>query len=222
MFNEIKNSLKIIFTIGFSLALLPTIADIFGHSSQERNNILSLLTNYATVIQFIGIFLTSLPTIIYFLILSKEKRSKNVLKLAVSNDPIWDIESLKYHTRFIFYKVQCAWKDETTDALKGYATPEFISWFKEEIKNKTTNKTSAIDVSQTRIVYCQDFVENEMDKFAGYLKVNIMEDNGKEKLSKKEFSEIYHFVRFQNDWLLNKVAGGGIWNLFFVSSKHEE
>lgn len=222
MIKQIKNSIKTVIVVGISLFLIPTIADIVGNNSGERNFIMSFFRNFGSLLQLIGIITTSSSGIIYFVISLKEKKSEQVLEKASMHDSIWNVESLKYQTRFIFYKIQGALENKKIDSLQNYTTSDFILWFKKIIENNIDTTINTIDIIETRIICCQDFQQNDKDKFVGYLKGTVVQVTGSGEHSKKEFEEAYHFVRCQNDWLLNKIDSDSIWNLISYSSKYEE
>jgi hypothetical protein len=165
------------------------------------------------------------PGSIYLVVLLKEKRAENILVKADCNDPIWDEDSLKNQTRATFYKVQGCLRNDDITPIMGYATEEFISWFKKVLENKNENKIASayIDITETRIICCEDFLHNDKDRFVGYIKGNLLrdEDGDENDSPKKEFSEVYYFVRFKNDWFLNKIDSSTLWNLLSFNSKYQ-
>src|SRR5215467_6753629 len=97
---------------------------------------LSLLLN-SNFIQLIGLIFTTFSGSAYVIILLKEKRSEKILTKAEYNDPIWDEGSLKNQTRATFYKVQGCLRNDDITPIMGYATEEFLSWFKKVLENKS-------------------------------------------------------------------------------------
>ena len=222
MFKGIKDALKPIIILSISLLLFPTIAEMIGKNFDERNRVFSFLANSSFVIQSIGIIITSLSGTLFVFILYKEKKVKEVLVKAGIRDAIWDLEHLKYHTRFVFYKIQNSWENDNITSLQDYATPEFILWFKDVLKSKGNKNYNEVNISDTRIICCEDFLNNDKDKFVGYIMGYLIADGDTDSSYKKQFSEEYHFVRFQNDWLLSKIGSGNIFNIAFSTNKFEQ
>jgi hypothetical protein len=222
MLNDLKKSLWPIIVIGVSLFLLPAIIQILGIDPDDDSILYSILNS--SLIQVLGILLTTFSAAVYLIILLKEKRSKEILAKADINDPIWDENSLKYQTRATFYKVQSAFKNHEIAPLLDQATPGFISWFRQILNDKDEDKIAPtyIDITETRIICCKDFLNNEEDKFVGYIGGNIIPVRDDADSPRKEFSEMYHFVRSQNGWLLNKIDGSNLWNLISFSSRYEQ
>jgi predicted lipid-binding transport protein (Tim44 family) len=222
MIRSIKNLLWPVIFIGVTLFLLPTIADALGGDSGKHGNVLAFLKNSSGVIQGIGILLAACSGAGFLFVSYKEKRSLATLEVAGNKDPIWDEDSLKYQTRYAFYRVQHAWETRDMSGLQGYATPEFISWFKDVLQKKPAEAMSNIDITETHVVCCQNYTDNDKDKFDGYIKGNLIEPADEDQTPTKDFTEIYHFVRSGNDWLLNKINSGNILNLLLLENKEQE
>ncbi|HEX2683828.1 MAG TPA: hypothetical protein VHL77_07840, partial [Ferruginibacter sp.] len=168
MNNSSKNWLKHFIILSISMFLIPTIADIISNNSRERNRILDFVANWAGVFQIAGVIFSIISGATFLALKLKEKRSKQILEIA-AKDPIWNLESLKYHTRFIFYKVQYSLKSRNSDELSKFATPEFILDFNKIIEDKDNCFGLDIDITETRIICCRDYLNNNKDKFAGYI-----------------------------------------------------
>jgi len=222
MLNDLKKSLWPIIVIGISLLLIPTIVQLL-HLDPDEDAWLYLILN-SNLVQVLGILLAIFSGGVYLTILLKEKRSETILTEAGEIDPIWDEDSLKNQTRAAFYKVQGALRHHEIEPLRDYATPEFISWFQQVLSDKRESNIAAtdIDITETRIICCADFLNNDKDRFVGYIRGNLVEDQNNEDSLKKEFSEMYHFVRARSGWLLNKIDGTNFWNLLSFSSKYQK
>ena len=139
-------------------------------------------------------------------VLYKELRAKKILRKAVVRDGIWDENELKVTARGMFYKIQYALAEFDMTNLKDYLTTEFLLMFTSEVqKLRATNRkieVDSIDITETRIVCSRDFLNNDKDRFVAYIKGNLTLDS-----KSKGFEEMYHFIRNDNDWLLNKING---------------
>ena len=247
MYINIKNLLWIIISVSVSILLLPTLIGIFG----LHNEIIQfIMANGDDIYAVIVLSSSILSGILILLISDREKKAKATLAMALKKDAIWDIDSLTYHTRMIFYKVHNAWNNNDPTGLQDYFTLEFLEWFKEILANKTEDaqqdKNLIFNITGTNIICCQDFLNNDKDKFVGYIQGNLIEAGDPEETADdgtftdnnggtwkfstnggetgdKEFSEVYHFCRSQDDWLLNKIDFRiSIWNLLSETNKFEQ
>jgi predicted lipid-binding transport protein (Tim44 family) len=216
-----KNEKYLLFSILASLAmiLLP-----------ERLSSGLVIVNDAVIIA--GYILLISSGILTGLLIYKRFAAYRVIKKASQGDPIWDEEKLKVHTRSILYKLQYCLDKGDADELKGLLTPEFLHSFEKTINSvKVTQPgivVDAIDVNETYIISCKNYLQNDKDRYAAYIKGTYTEaavyysqgqrirDYG---LPEKQFEEIYHFVRKENDWLLDKInARVNVFNLLFSTS----
>lgn len=247
MYKSIKKLLWIIISIAVSILLFPTIIKIFGIDLRQYDILNSLLTNYYGICAVIGVCSSIISGLLLLLINDKERKAKIVLNEAVGKDAIWDIDNLTYHTRMVFYKVQSAWNNNDVTVLQDYFTAEFTGWFIEQLKSKRADDDNInFDITDTNIICCQDFLNNDKDRYEGYIQGNIIDGNdrnasgsddtltdeqgeqwristGNEDPVPQQFSEVYHFIRSKNDWLLNKIDFKiSIWDLLRERNKFEQ
>jgi predicted lipid-binding transport protein (Tim44 family) len=234
MFKDLKRLLQFFIVTAVSMFLFPTILRLLGFESFDVQNISTLLI-------LAGIVSSTISGAIAVIIIYKSKNAERLLQNAAARDAIWNEDSLKVQTRSVFYKVLTAWTNEDASLIKECVTDEYFQFFKIRLatKNeaKVTNIVNSIDISETRIICCQDFVNNEEDKFVGYISWNFSNNDNEEEDSEgpavhwgnkrdndpTKFSEIYHFVRVANDWLLNKSDDKlGFRNLLTEKSIYEE
>ena len=201
------------------------------------------IENTSTLLLFLGIISSIFSGVIMLIIIYKSKNADRLLQKAAARDEIWDEESLKIQIRSVFYKVLTAWNNEDISLLKEYVTDDYLQFFKKRLTTKTetrvTDILNNIDISETRIICCQDFLNNGDDKFVGYLTWNFSSDNDEEDDDSEgsveinfgskqndvpvKFSEMYHFVRVTNNWLLDKSNDKvGFWNLLIEKSIYEQ
>lgn len=244
MYKNIKYLLWIVISVSVSILFLPTLSEVLGIKYNSVSN------NWQDVFVLVILLSSIFSGIFLLLIYNKEKKAKDTLIKAVNKDAIWDVDSLTYHTRMIFYKVQSAWNNNDPGQLHDYFTPEFLEWFTEQLDAKTKeeqqDQSITFDITETNIICCQDFLNNSKDNFAAYIKGNLIKAGDAEDIANdgsftdnnggtwtistgntekpdNEFSEIYHFNRFQNDWLLNKIDFKiSIWSLLSTSNKFEQ
>lgn len=235
MFKDLKKVLQIFIVAAVSMFLMPTILRLVGMKSYDIKNIYTLLI-------FLGIVSSIFSGVIAVIIIYKSKNADRLLQKAAARDAIWNEESLKIQTRAVFYKVLTAWNNEDPSLIKGYVTDDYFQFFKKRLTTKTeasvTDILNGIDISETSIIGCQDFLNNEEDKFVGYVTWNFSSDNNRDDDSEgslviggdnsrnddpETFSEMYHFIREGNDWLLNKSDDNvGFWKLLTEKSIYEQ
>ncbi|HVX26883.1 MAG TPA: hypothetical protein VHB70_11105 [Parafilimonas sp.] len=235
MFNQLKNALKPVIIMSVGMLLLPTLTDILSKTLPRFSNIFSFISGSAVLLQLTGASLTSLSGSLYLFIVYKEKRAEKILASeSYTDNAEWDLDALNYNTRFIFYKVQAALNSNDISTLKDYATPQFLAWFTDVLANKKSNDITNIEVDDTHVICCRDFINNDKDQYVGYIKGHLVSantdqsdddddnDDGNDEKNAESFSEVYHFTRAGDNWLLNKVCSAGIWNIAFLNNKFEE
>ena len=140
--------------------------------------------NISNLLIFLGITASIFSGVIAIIIIYKSKNADRLLQKAAARDAIWNEENLKVQTRAVFYKVLIAWNNEDASLVKEYVTDDYLQFFKKRLATKTeanvTDILNSIDISETRIICCQDFLNNEKDKFVGYLTWNFSNDNNEE------------------------------------------
>jgi predicted lipid-binding transport protein (Tim44 family) len=188
------------------------------------------------IITFIGFILLIFSSIVTGLVLYKDLTSARVLQKAEARDPIWDDGQMKIETRRAFYQVQYALMKKDPDSLKDSLTSEFLSSLKKDLLDGKIQygptDIASIDISETHIICCQDFLDNNKDKFVSYIKgtlsdssanKNIDQNSGNEELPDWDFEEMYHFVRKDNSWLLDGITGKTkIFNLLLTNNRFEK
>ncbi|MGN6341288.1 MAG: TIM44-like domain-containing protein [Ginsengibacter sp.] len=225
MFKDLKRLLQFFIVATVSMFLFPTILRLLGFESFDIENISTLLIIASIVSSIIS-------SVIAVIIIYKSNNAERLLKKAAARDMIWNEEGLKIQTRSVFYKVLTAWNNQDASLIKEYVTEEYFQSFKARLTTKNEAKVpnilNNIDISETRIICCQDFVNNEEDKFVGYISWNFSTENNEEDNSDglgnpNKFSEIYHFVRLADNWLLSKTDDKfGFRNLLTEKSIYEE
>lgn len=235
MFKDLKKVLQIFIVTAVSMLLMPTILRLVGFKLYDIKNIYTLFL-------FLGILSSIFSGVIAIIIIYKSKNADRLLQKAAARDAIWNEDSLKVQTRAVFYKVLTAWNTEDVSLIKECVTEDYFQFFKKRLTTKTevsvANIVNRIDISETRIICCQDFLNNEADKFVGYLTWNFSRDNSEDDDSEgsviiasdnrrnddpEKFSEMYHFIRIRNDWFLYKSDDNvGLLNLLSEKSIYEQ
>lgn len=158
MFKDLKRLLQFFIVATVSMFLFPTILRLLGFESFDIENISTLLIIASIVSSIIS-------SVIAVIIIYKSNNAERLLKKAAARDMIWNEEGLKIQTRSVFYKVLTAWNNQDASLIKEYVTEEYFQSFKARLTTKNEAKIpnilNNIDISETRIICCQDFVNNE-------------------------------------------------------------
>ncbi len=190
-----------------SAGLMPTIFKSFTEASY--------------IVSIGGYVLIIVSILLACIVFYKEYRAKKILSSAVRKDPIWDLNELKIGARSVFYRVHNALVNQDPLSMKDYSTEGFYKLFSKKIatlKGKESSPADNANIEETRIVCCQDYLNNEKDKYVAYIKGNFTDDS-----TILNFSEMYHFVRVGNDWLLNDIDHtSGYLKILFTRNIEEE
>ena len=221
MFKDLKNYFKSFLVTAVGLFFWPTIVNVFSSDSPKMR---SFFMSWSSGVQFLAILFACGSAIIGAIIVYKETRSENILAKASEKDTFWDEDSMTTEIKDVFYKVQNAWEDGTIEFVKDYTTPNFQNSFQELLKNKHDNShvIDTIEIAEIKVIGCQEFLNKQQDKFEGYIKgsfaTSAIDPENNEPV-KKEFSELYYFVRKDNDWLLDSIDYKvGIWDILSIKN----
>jgi len=206
MLKDIKKQLQFFIVLAVSMFLLPTILLALGVD-------LSNLHDISALFMIAGVISSIISAAIGLIIIYKSKSAMLVIQKAELTDDLWDEDQLKYQVRFVFYKMLNAWNNGDASIIKDFVTPEYFQSFTEKLQSKidvnVDDITNSIDIADTRIICCQDLLDNNEDKFVGYIKWKFRNESTREvgviwNNTNKEsvFEETYHFKRFSDDWLL--------------------
>lgn len=150
----------------------------------------------------------------------KERKSIKILRDAAAKDSLWDLDQMKMLARATLYKIDAAWRDKDPSVMENYLELGFYLKLKDKIENDSfkDGKYSGLEsIDETRIICCQDYLNNEEDKFVAYTKG--MASNGDKSW---EFTTTLHFLRQGNNWLLYKIHYGmAIWDLLLTRNIEE-
>lgn len=181
-----------------------------------NNNGQNTVWDYVVFIGFIvfGSFTGFITTVLLW----KSKLSNKILSRILPTDSFWNINDMKYNARRVFYNMSEAWENHDMERVKNYVTIELYKDYSAKLakmkERKEKNIISSVDITETRIIGCEDYKDNSKDRYIAYIKgtildYTILEDTGEIiKNPKKEiedFSDTYHFIRVKNQWVLEKI-----------------
>lgn len=143
----------------------------------------------------------------------KTNRAHGVLRRAAIQDRAWLKNHLEIQARNIFYKVQHAWDARDVASLTSECTSTFMDYFKNKLERRKIIHDKLdigyIDISNTQIVGCEDHVDNSKDKYCVILTghIRLHHAGGSRDPIDSAFTEMYHFVRNGERWLLHEISG---------------
>ncbi|HTB52004.1 MAG TPA: hypothetical protein VK718_04445 [Ferruginibacter sp.] len=219
MFTDLKKFFKSFLVLAVSLFFWPTVVQVFSTNSPMGQ---AFFSNLNTVSRLLGVLFLLASAVVGVLIIYKEKTSDRILAEATDKDRFWNKDEMTLQIKSVFYKVQSAWEGNDITCIKNYATVDFLDSFSELLKTKNENShvIDTIEISEAQVIGSQDFINNKNDKFIGYIKgsfgTTAIDPQTNEPI-RKEFSEMYHFIRGDDDWMLDSINYKvGIWNLLSI------
>lgn len=160
-----------------------------------------------------AIYTTIITVVLFF----KVRKSRKVANEAALQDAMWDMQSMKAHTKYIFLKMQEAWMSKNMYPVKDMVTAELYKDYKSQLEYMDnlghTNMLEAIHIKDVKIISCEDFNDDAKDSFIAYIKGSIIDytvnSEGRTVTNrdreKETFKDTYHFIRKDNKWLLNFI-----------------
>jgi len=221
MFTDLKNYFKSFLVLAVGMFFWPTMVDVFSAGSPKMRIFFMSWNSAIFPLAFLFSFGSA---VIGAIIVYKGKRSENVLAEANEKDRFWNEDDMIEEIKSVFYKVQNAWENNNVEYIKDYATPSFLNSFKELLKNKNDDShiVDRIEISEIEVIGCQEFLDKKEDKFEGYIKGSFATSTinpATNEPVKKDFSELYYFVRIDNDWILNAIDYKiGIWDILSIKN----
>jgi hypothetical protein len=158
---------------------------------------------------------TAIVTTILFI---KTSKSNFILRWSYRNDKIWESSKMKAFAKSIFLKMQQAWMYRDIDSVKEFISKDLYDDYEEQLDimkvNKVKNILEAINVSDIKIISCEDYQDNSKDSFIAYIKGSVIDYTISEetqrviknvKKEEERFTDTYHFIRHENKWILNHI-----------------
>lgn len=185
----------------------------------------------------IGLIAWGIYTVIISGILfHKVIRSKKVIAESSKEDLFWDFNKMRSNARKVFFRMQDAWTDRKIASVKDIITPGLYEDYKTQLnlmkKKGEKNILSGINVTDIRIIGCEDYLDDSHDIYVAHIKGEMLDYTIDEKTGRiiknadqklERFTDTYHFIRKDKKWLLdyidNKVS---IWDVIRTRNYHQE
>ncbi|MCF4101891.1 Tim44-like domain-containing protein [Gillisia sp. M10.2A] len=170
------------------------------------------------------LFYLSLPLLLFFwmikygLIKFKKSKAERLLTKIESEDQIWNSKNIAIRVNEAFYKVQEAWMARDQNIAKNYMSQKIYDKHKlqtdELIKKGWINVLENVKLHQSTIISVKDFINNKKDTFSVLINASMVDYHINEKTKQvtegvtyrsQDFEEIWHFIRIDNNWCLDKI-----------------
>jgi len=166
----------------------------------------------------------SLPLLLIFwmikygIIKYKKSKAERVLAKIEFEDQIWNSNNIAIRINEVFYKVQEAWMARDQNIAKNYMSQKMYDEHKLQtdllIEKRWINILKDIKIHQSTIISVKDFINNKKDTFSVLISASMIDYHINEETKRvtdgvtyraQDFEEIWHFIRIDNNWFLDKI-----------------
>lgn len=185
-----------------------------GKTSGAVNNHLG--PTELAILTTLGLFVCT-SSLLGFLLYIRKKRTSEALNELSASDPLWDEPSLNRLVEETYYKVQEAWRRRNPDLARHCMSERLyqhhLSLARTMLRKNHSPVMLDIDCKETAIIHVIDYLDNNKDSFKAYIVGSmidyVMDDMTRQRISgsgdDKTFSEIWVFIRQNNQWLLDEI-----------------
>lgn len=204
-----------IFAISLSVAIIETIALIM---LLFVFNTISLVAVWLDMLVVVGVWIgwQNAYYDVFEKFSKKIKKAKTDLAFAASVDPTWNEATLHQISQNAFLRYQDDWSNFKTDKLGEYLHPSYIPKAVYMMRSlydlHRINKVQNPEIINVDFVEITDLVGKENDSFAVLIKARSNDqliEIGSGKVlyaDKSTFSEIWHFEREGETWLVKDIT----------------
>jgi predicted lipid-binding transport protein (Tim44 family) len=134
-------------------------------------------------------------------------------------DPLWNLQAMTSRVNEVFFKVQAAWTERNQDLVRDCMSDALYYRHKAQtdqmLASKTRNVLENIQLAEVLIYSVADYQDDARDTFAAQLTGSMIDYTVKEahgyvtvgdRVNSEAFTEVWYFVRQNNQWLLNAIA----------------
>jgi len=144
---------------------------------------------------------------------------RNLTAELEKRDPLWNLQTMTSRVNEVFFKVQAAWTQRNQDLARDCMSHQLYQRHKTQtdqmLAAKTRNVLENIQLAEVLIYSVSDYHDDARDTFAAQLTGSMIDYTVKEahgyvtvgdRVNAEEFTEVWFFVRHNNQWLLNAIA----------------
>ena len=167
---------------------------------------------------FIAFVVVICGALIGYIVTMKSDRSKKLIAASEAADAFWNYDEMIALTNDVYLKMQAAWMAREIDLVKDIITESLYVDYRSRLdylkQKHEINYVEGIEIKQVSIVGEEDHKDNEKDTYTAYVKGRMLDYTASDEtneiienkdLEKSDFSDLYHFTRHENKWLLNKI-----------------
>lgn len=227
---KLKTVLKFLLLFTFVLLLNTTFAETsVNDSSRSSENTAQTtvqadsasgngISIYTTFLILAVIAIAAIFGTIPLLTKLKSHFAAKVMTHASNKDTFWNAAELKKHAERTFYEIQDAWENRNMAKVKDKVDEnlysEYTTLLAPMIARHEKNILSQIQIDEIRIIGCEDHIDNSKDRYIAYIQgrlLNYVINEDTQEIIKNpsktlsNFSDSYHFVRNNNNWILEII-----------------
>ena len=227
---KFKAVLKFLLLFTFVLVLNTTFAETSVNDSSRSSENTEQTTvqaenesgnrngTYTTFLILTAVAIAAIFGTIPLLTKLKSYFAAKVMTHASHKDTFWNASELKKHAEKTFYEIQDAWENrnmaKVKDAVDENLYVEYTALLAPMIERHEKNILSQIQIDEIRIIGCEDHIDNSKDRYIAYIQgrlLNYVINEDTQEIIKNpsktlsNFSESYHFVRNNDNWILEKI-----------------
>jgi hypothetical protein len=171
-----------------------------------------------------------------FTLSKKSLAAKAIITNSEEEDPIWEHEQLIKTVENAFIKIQKAWMDRSMKNVQHLVSIPLHDRYQHLLEsmqhNKLKNMMDQIKLDKVEIIKVRDLQENSKDTFSASISGSMIdyrldERNGSviegSDQKSRNFIDIYHFVRKDEHWLLDRIENDpNFLDIFFLGGNKKE
>jgi hypothetical protein len=148
----------------------------------------------------------------------KRNKAKHLIQKLETEDAIWNHRKMMARIDEVFLKVQIAWTERNQDLAKDYMSDRIYAKHKiqtdEMLKKGRKNVLDKINLEEAMIISVADYKDDASDSFSAHIKGSMIDYDIDENTNKvlsgyiseiESFTEIWHFIRDGNIWVLDEI-----------------
>ncbi len=163
----------------------------------------------------------------------KALRVNRILDKSANEDAIWNKEKLEKFVRDSYIKMQTAWMKQDMNHVQDIITSELYDIYQRMLDNQNRvgiyNHIDEVRIEKVEFVGVEDYIDDNYDRFTAYISghmVDLIVRIGINEIKTDKltyFEDLYHFVRFENSWLLSGITNNvDIWTVSELEIKKEK
>lgn len=177
---------------------------------------------------FLLLLLVAVAVLVYLAVQNQQLKSelnekftavRNLTEELAKQDPLWNLQAMTSRVNEVFYKVQAAWTERNQELARDCMSDQLYHRHKAQtdqmLADKTRNVLENILLAEVLIYSVANYQDDARDTFAAQLTGSMIDYTVKEaqgyvtvgdRANSEEFTEVWFFVRQNNQWVLTEIA----------------